>query len=1135
MKISEFLSYLREKNIELWVEGDDLCYRVPKGTVWHDLRAEIIARKQEMIRFLKKRQNEDADGIIRPALRNRDIMLSFSQERLWVLDRLGLGSIAYHICPVFRLAGPLDLPTLQRSLGEIVRRHEALRTTFQEKSGKPVQVIHPAGEFRLDITDLSGLSAAGREAEASRRILAEARRPFDLSEGPLLRASLLRLGEEEHIFSLILHHIIFDGWSIGILFGELSALYRAFRGGGPSPLRELPIQYADFAVWQRRWLQGEVLQSLLSYWKRKLEGAPPVLELPSDRPRPPVQTHQGALESFLVPKPVSEGLKSLSRQEGGTLYIVLLTAFATLLRRYTGQEDIVIGTPIANRNRVEIETLIGFFVNTLVLRTDLSGDPTFRQLLGRVRETTLEAYEHQDLPFEKLVEELQPQRSLSHSPLVQVMFAFQNMPGGGLTLEGLSVTRQRHSGGTAKFDLTLFMTEGQEGLKGTIEYATDLFDAGTIGRMIGHFGTLLEGIAADPDRRISALPLLSEAERHRIVVEWNDTATEYPRDKCIHHLFEEQVERTPDAVAVICGDRSLTYRALNREADRIAGRLRGLGVGRGALVGIFAERSVQMITAMIGILKAGGAYVPLDPSYPADRLHFMTEDAGIQILLSGSTHCEISSSYGGTVIDLEGDQRVTSETAIGRQDSVGSPEDLAYVIYTSGSTGRPKGVCVPHRAIARLVMHTNYIALGPSDVVAHVSNCAFDAATFEIWGALLNGARLVVLGQEVVLSPEDFAGALRREKVSTLFLTTALFNQMAHLRPEAFRTVRNLLFGGEAVDPECVRSVIRAGRPERLLHVYGPTENTTFTSWYQVEDVAGDAVTVPIGRPVSNTRIYLLDRFGNPVPVGVPGELHTAGDGLARGYLNREELTGERFIPDPFAAVPGSLLYRTGDIARYRRDGNIEFLGRKDHQIKIRGFRVELEEIETALATHQAVQSAVVTARQDRPGDTRLVAYVVQRQHVTTEALREFLGKSLPPYMVPSFFVYLDSLPLTPNGKVDRRALPVPGPSSRASEDVFTPPRTSVEKAVSGIWSDLLGIKQIGVKDNFFALGGHSLLATRVIARISEVFRIDMSLRTLFELPTVEGLSALIEAVSGDAQLWGPDRGVPRCRETGEI
>ena len=976
-----------------------------------------------------------------------------------------------------------------------------------------------------------------------RLVSVEAMRPFDLSHDPLLRVTLLQLGVLEHVLVLTMHHIVSDGWSMAVLIQELAALYEAFLRGKPSPLAELPIQYADFAHWQRQWLQGEVLAHQLSYWQQQLAGAKPVLELPTDRPRPAVQTFRGASTTLALPAPLSQELKSLSQRSGVTLFMSLLAAFQTLLYRYSEQEDILVGTPIANRNSVEIEGLIGFFANTLVLATDMKGNPSFRELLARVREVALQAYAHQDLPFEKLVEELQPSRNLSHSPLFQVMFQLLNDPVSTLKLAGLTVNSLKVDSGTAKFDLSLSMVDTEQGLIGSLEYNTDLFDAGTINRMLGHFQTLLEGIVANPEQQLSDLPLLTAAQRHQLLVEWNDTQADYPLDVCIHQLFAAQVERSPDAVAVVFEDEQLTYRELNCRANQLAHHLQKLGVGPEVLVGICVERSVKMVVGLLGILKAGGAYVPLDPTYPQERLSFMLEDAQVTVLLTQQClleelpkHCvqvvcldtswrfELVSDRDGVASGKAIPNQKALPTAISQEseqnpDNRVSARNLAYVIYTSGSTGKPKGVAVSHQAVNRLVCNTNYVNLEPKDVVAQVSNCSFDAATFEIWGALLHGARLVGIARDVALSPNDFAAQLLSHGISVLFLTTALFNQLVKEVPSAFNSVQHLLFGGEAVDPRWIKQVLKNEPPQRLLHVYGPTESTTFASWHLVPDVPFGSTTIPIGRPVSNTQIYLLDAQFVPVPIGVPGELYIAGAGLARGYLNRPDLTAERFIPNPFSNEPGSRLYKTGDNARYLPDGNIEFLGRIDQQVKIRGFRIELGEVEAVLVQHRSVRTAVVIAWEDMPGKKRLVAYLVAREQPAppiTE-LRSFLKKKLPDYMVPSAFIILDALPLTPNGKVDRSALPAPEQAGPELSGSFVAPQNPLQHQLAQIWEELLDIQPIGIKDNFFELGGHSLLAVRMMHQIEKVCGKKIPLSTLFAEATVEHLaSVLLEQQSED-------------------
>ena len=1054
---------------------------------------------------------------LHPTLRDGELPLSFAQQRLWFLNQFARGNSAYNVPAAIRLTGMLNVAALEQSINKVLRRHQALRTTFSSIDGQPVQLIASSLTLGLPVIDLQQLPKAERESKAKQLADEEAQQPFNLAKGPLVRARLLRLAEEEHILLLTMHHIASDGWSRGVLFRELSALYGAFSLGKPSPLAELPIQYADFAHWQREWLQGEVLETQLSYWKQQLGGNLPVLELPTDRPRPPVQTFRGARQSLMLPKSLGESLKALSQREGCTLFMVLLTAFKTLLHRYTGQvedsrlagDDIVVGSPIANRNRVEIEGLIGFFVNTLVLRTDLSGNPAFRELLARVREVAFGAYAHQDLPFEKLVEELHPQRDMSRNPLFDVMFAFQNAPKQELALSGLTPTPLRVDSGTTKFDLTLSLTEESHGLRATLEYNTDLFNRDTITRLREHYHTMLQGIVAHPEQRLSDLPLLTAAERHQLLVVWNDTQTDYPRDLCVHHLFEAQVERTPDATALVFDNQQLTYRELNAQANQLAHALIKRGIKPDVLVGICVNRSVEMVIGLLGILKAGGAYVPLEPMYPTDRLAFMLNDTQAPVLLTQQRLLKGLPPHETEVICLDSEWEVIAQESMENPVSGATADSLAYAMYTSGSTGKPKGVSVPHCAITRLVCNTNYIKLAPSDRVGQAANCSFDAATFELWGALFHGACIIGIAREVILSPHDFAAQIREREISVLFLTTALFNQLADEVPWAFNSVRYLLFGGEVVSPRWVKAVLKNGPPERLLHVYGPTENTTFTVWYEVTDVPEGAKIIPIGRPISNTQVYVLDHYRQPVPVGVPGELCIAGMGLARGYLNHPELTTEKFIPNPFSEDAEARLYRTGDLVRYLPDGNIEFLGRLDHQVKIRGFRVELGEIEAVLSQHTAVREAVVLAREDIPGDKRLVAYFVSDQEPppTVGELRRFLKEELPDYMMPAVFTLLNALPLTPNGKVDRRALPIPDSTRPDSENAFVAPRDELELQLTRIWEELFDIRQIGVRDDFFELGGHSLLAVRLFAQIEKVFGKNLPLATFFQVSTIEQMA----------------------------
>jgi amino acid adenylation domain-containing protein len=806
---------------------------------------------------------------------------------------------------------------------------------------------------------------------------AEAVRPFDLQHGPLLRAMLLRKSDEEHGLSLIIHHIVMDGWSIEIFMGELIVLYEAFSANQPSPLADLPLQYADFAAWQREWIAGGVLEDQLAYWKKQLSGDLPMLEAPTDHPRPQRLTYRGADGDFALTQDLVERLNELGHNEGATLFMTLMAALLTLLHRYTGQEDIILGTAVAGRNHAEIEKLIGFFINTLVLRTDLSGNPTFRELLGRVREVALGANEHQDVPFEKLVEELQPERDLSRHPFFQVMVNFQNAPAETPASQGLKIT-PRDIGNQTRFDLELHLWAGPDGLIGNFIYNTDLFEPSTIARMLKHFETLLAGIAANPEARLAELPLLTNEEQAQLR-DWNQTNSEYERDRCVPQLVEMTVARQHEAVAISYGAEQISYRELNTRANQLAHYLRKQGVGPDVRVGVLLDRSIELIVALLGVLKAGGAYVPLDGSYPAQRLRFMLEDAGVTLLLTMRGQPEVVAEGDATeVVYLDRGWEQFGSESHENPGVVTSAGDLAYVMYTSGSTGQPKGVGVTHRAINRLVRNTNYVQLEKSDRVAQVSNVSFDAATFEIWGALLHGAQLAGIDKETMLSPAEFKRALAKQHISAMFLTTALFNQIAQSLPETFAPLRYLLFGGEACDPQAVRRVLQLGKPRHLLHVYGPTESTTFTTWYDVKEVEATARTIPIGQALSNTDTWVLDRHMQLAPVGVTGELYIGGDGLARDYLRRPDLTAEKFVPHPYSTEPGARLYRTGDLVRYLSNGNIEFLKRMDQQVKIRGFRIEPGEIEAALQEHPAVRESIVVVREEIPGDRHLVAYVVR-------------------------------------------------------------------------------------------------------------------------------------------------------------
>jgi amino acid adenylation domain-containing protein len=1085
-----------------------------------DLNARIANLPLEKRKLLEQLLDVGGAASPRQVIARRETSspapLSFAQQRLWFLAQFEPGSAIYNTKQAVRLTGTLDADVLRRSLNEIVRRHASLRTTFVESDGQLGQVISPLLDVPLTTVELTETPATERESEAQRLIAEEAQRPFDLARGPVLRTRLLRLSPREHILVLTTHHISADDWSFGIFVRELATLYEAFSTGQPSPLAELPIQYTDFAYWQREHLRGELLAGKLTYWKRQLASPLPVLQLPSDRPRPAIRSYRGATLAFTLPQALVHSLKLLSRREGVTLFMTLLAAFQALLARYTGQADICVGMPIANRNRVEFESLIGLFLNTLVLRTNLEGDPSFSELLRRVREVTLLAYEHQDLPFEKLLEELQPERDLSHTPLFQVLFALQNAPKPSLNIPGLSLkwSSLGVESGASKIDLALLMEETPDGLAGLFEYNTDLFDEATLKRMSVHLQTLLEDAAARPESRLSALQLLPEAERRWLLGDLNNTQAAYPADSCLHELFEAQVARSPDAVALVFETQRLTYDELNGRANKLARYLQALGVGPESVVGVCVERSAEMIVALLGVLKAGGAYLPLDPASPAERLDFMLEDARAAVVLTQQRLADSLPARAARVVCLDTDWAQIAEHSDARVAAGASPDNLAYAIYTSGSTGQPKGVMIAHRGVCNtLRWRQKQFLLNAADRVLQTIPFSFDPSVWQILGTLVSGAQLVLArpgGQQ------DVAYLLRimTEQGITVadFAPSMLQALLGERTRESCRQLRHVFCGGEVM-PVALRTQFHHSLSANLHNIYGPTEASIDTTCHtcQREDTGS---TVAIGRPIANAQVYLLDPHLRPVPLGVPGELYIGGVGLARGYLNQPALTAERFIPHPFGTTPGARLYQTGDIARYSPDGNIEYLYRVDQQVKVRGFRIELGEVEAALKSHASVREVVVSALEDGVRGRRLVAYVVAGRDWPSAAheLRNHLKDKLPAYMTPTAFVLLDALPLMSNGKVDRLALPAPTQPPEAASAALQPPRTQMERTIAALWQEALQVSLVSVHDNFFDLGGHSLLLSQIHARLQKLFGKEIAIADMFQHPTVSSLAQFLGA-----------------------
>jgi amino acid adenylation domain-containing protein len=1032
--------------------------------------------------------------------------LSFAQQRLWFLDQLEPNLSFYNLPFAFRLHGPIHLSALDQALNEIVRRHEVLRTTFAREAGQPVQVVHAEMRIDLPVTDLTDQTSEDREPEAARLAALEAAAPFDLHSDAMLRARILKLGETHHVMLLTMHHIASDGWSMGVLFRELTALYEAYTRGKPSPLPPLPIQYADFAVWQRSQLRGRRLEYLLAYWRSRLAGASPLLELPTDRPRPPVQNFQGAAYAVSVSKRILDTLKRVAREADATLFMALLAAFKTLLFRYTDTTDIVVGSPTANRTRVELESLIGFFVNPLVLRTDLSGDPSFLAVLERVREVTLEAFAHQDLPFERLVEEIQPERSLGHNPVFQIMFALQNTE--KQVAAGPENNSPQFRAGTSKFDLTLSATETTDGLSLLFEYNSQLFDQATIAAMAENFSTLLDGVGAEPGRSIASLLILDEKRFRRLVNA--DVEFAAPKHRLVHEIFEAQAKRTPNNVAVEFLGEGLTYDAVDRRANRIARALRQRGLRTGEPVGLCVERSFDMIVGMLAILKAGGAYLPLDPAYPSDRLEYMLDDSGANLVLTMERLREGLPIRSQDVVSLDSEWAPLAEISEEGLD-LDPPSDLACIVYTSGSTGRPKGVMVAHSGICNSAEAQPRIFPGDeTDRVLQFASLNFDASLFEMLLTWQRGATLCLAPQDELMPGHPLARLLEQQRISLLVIPpSALEAVPAQPLPE----LRVLIVVGEA----CPASLISRWAPgRRIFNGYGPTE---ISIWCTAAECQDNGLSPPIGRPIRNTRAYVLDRSLQPVPVGVPGELFIGGLGVSRGYLGRPELTAERFLSDPFQNLPGAQIYRTGDRVRWLADGQIQYLGRVDRQLKLRGYRIELGEIEHVMLQHPGVAAAAVEVPAGANANHFLNGYFVERSdsHVDPAELRATLRRKLPEHMVPTGFVRLEALPLNGSGKLDRHALQRIQPrADEACNEEYVAPTNETEDRIAKIWAAALEAERVGILQRFFDLGGHSLLATRVTFRFGEAFGIDLPLRAMFEFPTVAELAREVDRLKSE-------------------
>ena len=1092
----------------------------------------LTNQKRDLLKLLlnKKGINLQTETIL-PRPNSEPAPLSFGQEQLWFLSQIQ-DNTTYNLPLALQISGSLNISVLEQVITEIVRRHEILRTNFQQIEGKNLQVIRPEINISLQVINLDQITAKQQLQNVERLINQETDKIFNLSEDDLFQSTLYQLNQNSYILLLNMHHIISDGWSIGILLQELSTLYGAYLAGNKSPLPDLQIQYADYAIWQKEKFTSEIREKQLNYWKQQLADIPPLLELPTDKPRPPIQSFRGGIWEFSINSNLSQKIRTLTQQSDATLFMTMLAAFVILLYRCSGQDDILIGSPMAGRNRQEIQSLIGYFVNTVVLRTKLTGNPNFREILNQVRQVATDAHNYQDIPYNQVVEALNPQRNLSYNPVFQILFDLQHSLTDKLQLPGLTLQPFLGEHSTSKFDLSLIIEDRGTELIGAWEYSSDLFTQEAISRITENFQTLLNGIVNNPETPINQLPIISAFEQQQILEKWNNTQQDYPESFCIHELFTQQVIKTPDAIAVKFGNQQLTYTQLNQKANQLANYLQNCGVTSEVLVGLYLERSLDILIAILAILKAGGAYLPLDPKYPQTRLTDILNDSQVSIILTQEKLLTSLSSplprgetpltpYQGKIILLDTDLTIISQQNIETPISAIKPDNLAYVIYTSGSTGKPKGVMITHQNI---VNHATSIIdkyqINSHDRILQFTTFIFDVAAEEIFPAWLSGATLIICPQEMVTNLIEFSQFLAQESLTVVNLPTPYWQEWVleidrkvSQIPDSLRLV---ITGSDQVLPEKLalwqKLVTEKRQNIQWINAYGLTETTITSTVYQlpVNYQLNTTHSVPIGRPIANTEIYILDQNLQPVPIGIPGELHIGGAGLARGYLNRKQLTNEKFISNPISSSKSSRLYKTGDLARYLPDGNIEFLGRIDYQVKIRGFRIELGEIEAVLAQHPLVKSSAVIVREIQPGNKQLVAYVVTEDHSNIQQdLRSFLKQNLPDYMLPAFFVRLAELPLTPTGKINRRALSALMLELNHEIDYILP-RNPLEQKLAEIWCQVLGLEKVSVEENFFNLGGHSLATIQIISRIRETLKIDLPLQYLFTEPTIAGLTKII-------------------------